>query len=161
LVAPQTKPPSEPPIYPFAKVNDATYAPPQEWNFAAPPKPANAKKPKPAYHTMAPIHDDKTMTNVYDRAMDLQITLTQCKLLSLSLEVCSQVHKAVSTKQSTPKDAMKEIHTLAKDDSLPFALDNLESELTNTVATASTFMQSVYHQWLLWHLLDQKSNPQC
>jgi len=49
-----TIPLGEPPIHPFAKVNDATYAPPRERNFATPPKPANAKKPEPAYRTMAP-----------------------------------------------------------------------------------------------------------
>ena len=141
-----TIPPSEPPIHPFAEVNDATYAPPRERNFATPPKPANAKKPEPAYRTMAPVYDDKIATNVYDRAMDSQITLTQRELLSLSPEVRSQVREAVSAKRSAPKETTKEIHTLANDDSLPFALDDLESESISTVATASTFVQSVYHQ---------------
>src|SRR5882762_6746693 len=84
-----TIPPNEPPIHPFAEVNDATYAPPCERNFATPLKPANAKKPEPAYRTMAPVYDDKIATNVYDRPMDSQITLTQRELLSLSPEVRS------------------------------------------------------------------------
>jgi len=84
----------------------------QHRNFATPPRPANIKKPKPAYHTMTPVYNDKIATNVYDRAMDSQITLTQHELLSLSPEVHSHVHKAVSTKQSAPKDSTKEIHTV-------------------------------------------------
>jgi heme oxygenase len=110
------------------------------------PKPANAKNPEPAYQIMAPIYDDKIMTNVYDRAMDSQITLTQCEQLSLLPEVHSQVCEAVSTKQTTPKEATQEIHTLTNDDSLPFTLNDLKSKLTNTATTTLTFMQSVYHQ---------------
>jgi hypothetical protein len=139
-------PTGEPPVHPFAEVNDATYAPPHERNFATPPKPANAKKPEPAYRTMAPVYDDKIATNVYDRAMDSQITLTQRELLSLSPEVRSQVREAVSAKRSAPKEATKEIHTLANDDSLPFALDDLEPDPTSTATTASTFVHSIYHQ---------------
>jgi len=77
--------------------------PPCKQNFTTPPKPANAKKPEPAYHAMA--HDDKIATNVYDRAMDLQITLTQHKLLSLSPKVCSQVHEAKCIKEYNEGDS--------------------------------------------------------
>src|SRR5882762_7904418 len=144
--APPTIPPSEPPIHPIAEVNDATYAPPCEWNFATPLKPANAKKPEPAYRTMAPIYDDKIATNVYDRAMDSQITLTQRELLSLSPKVHSQFREAVSAKRSAPKEATKEIHTLANDNSLPFALNDLEPDPTSTATAASTFVHLIYHQ---------------
>jgi len=78
--------------------------------------------------------------------MDSQITLTQRELLSLSPEVRSQVREAVSAKRSAPKEATKEIHTLANNDLLPFALDDLKSESTTTVATTLTFVPSVYHQ---------------
>src|SRR6202790_3869735 len=70
------------------------------------------------------------------------------KLLSLNASYCRFRPKCVPkfAKRSAPKETTKEIHTLANDDSLPFALDDLESESITTVATASTFVQSVYHQ---------------
>jgi len=94
------------------KSTNATYAPPRERNFATPPKPANAKKPEPAYRTMAPVYDDKIATNVYDRAMDRNYSHSTRAIVAFA-EVCSQVREAVSAKRSAPKETTKEIiHSL-------------------------------------------------
>ena len=95
--APQNEPSNarEPEVtHPFADVPDATYASPVNRNFAAAPKPQPPKKADPAYKTSAPIYDGKVATDVYDRAMDVQVTLTQRELLSLSPEVRAQVREA-------------------------------------------------------------------
>ena len=98
------------------------------------PKPPAVKKPDPAYCTQAPIYDGKIVIDVYNQAMAASVTLTQCKLLSLSLEVHPQVHEATSAKHKEPA---KEIHTLVKDEDLPFALDNplLENNPPNSIFT--------------------------
>ena len=66
------------------------------------------------------VYNDKIAADIYDRAMLTEVTVTQRELLLLSLEDCSQVHKAISAKCNTANNAVKEIHTLAKDDALPF-----------------------------------------
>jgi hypothetical protein len=48
----------------------ATYAAPQNRNFAVPPKPTAHKKVEPAYFTLPPIYDEKIAVNVYDHAME-------------------------------------------------------------------------------------------
>ena len=118
----------EPPIHPFAEARDATYAAPQTRNFGTAPKPPAMKKAEPAYRTQAPVYDGKIAADVYDRAMSTSVMLTQRELLSLSPEVRSQVREATSAKRSAPKEPVKEIHTLAEDDNLPSALDDLATE---------------------------------
>jgi len=137
-------PQTEPPVHPFAEARDATYAAPQNRNFAAPPKPTAQKKAEPAYRTLPPIYDEKIAANVYDRAMAASVTLTQRELLSLSPEVRSQVREATSAKRTQPKESnAKEIHTYAEDDSLAGALDDLEQS-NPQYETTSTFINAVH-----------------
>ena len=143
--APQNEPSNarEPEVtHPFADVSDATYAPPVNRNFATAPKPQPPKKADPAYKTSAPIYDGKVATDVYDRAMDAQVTLTQRELLSLSPEVRAQVREATSNKRVVPgKEASKGINVLADDPALPMALDDLNDDDNEPVA--ATFINSV------------------
>ena len=143
--APQNEPSNarEPEVtHPFADVSDATYAPPVNRNFAAAPKPQPPKKADPAYKTSAPIYDGKVATDVYDRAMDAQVTLTHRELLSLSPEVRAQVREATSNKRVVPgKEASKGINVLADDPALPMALDDLNDDDDEPVA--ATFINSV------------------
>ena len=126
----------------FADVPDATYAPPVNRNFAAAPKPQPPKKADPAYKTSAPIYDRKVATDVYNRAMDAQVTLTQRELLSLSPEVHVQVCEATSNKRVVPgKEAPKGINVLADDPALPMALDDINDDDDEPVA--ATFINSV------------------
>ena len=123
-------------------VSDATYAPPINHNFAAAPKPQPPKKADPAYKTSAPIYDRKVTTDIYDRAMDAQVTLTQRELLLLSPEVRAQVREATSNKRVVPgKEASKGINVLADDPALPMALDDLNDDDDEPVA--ATFINSV------------------
>ncbi|ETW78897.1 hypothetical protein HETIRDRAFT_428667 [Heterobasidion irregulare TC 32-1] len=94
------------PIHPYAKAQDATYAPPHERNMGALAKIPSTKKDAPAYKTTAPIYDEKVAAEVYNRAMATQVTLTQHELLSLSAEVYAN---------------------------LPYAIDNLEPPTRPTV----------------------------
>jgi hypothetical protein len=132
--------------HPFANAPDATYAPPFSRNYAAVPKPPPPKKAEPAYKTSAPIYDGEIANNVYDRAMDTQVTLTQRELLSLSPEVRAQVREATSNKRVTPsKDAPKNvnnINVLADDPALPAALDDINDDTGDPVVT-STFVNSI------------------
>ena len=57
------------------------------------------QKPEVTYRTSAPIYDPQVTSNIYSRTMNLQITLTQRELLSLLLEVRSQVCKATSNQR--------------------------------------------------------------
>jgi hypothetical protein len=127
----------EPLIDPFAEARDTIYAAPQNCNFGTAPKPPATKKAEPAYCTQAPIYDGKITADVYDRTMSTSVMLTQHELLSLSPEVCSQVHKATLAKCNGPKEPAKEIHTLAEDDNLPVALDDLamENNYPNSIFT--------------------------
>jgi hypothetical protein len=90
------------PTHPYADVPDATYAPPVNRNFAAAPKQAPTKKANPAYKTLPPVYDGKIATDVYDRAMAMQVTLTQRELLSLSPKVRSQVRERSETLDHHP-----------------------------------------------------------
>jgi hypothetical protein len=117
----------EPPIHPFAKAPDATYAPPANRNFAAIPKPPPGKKNEPAYKTLPAIYDGKIASVVYDRAMDTEVTLTQRELLSLSPEVRSQVREATSARRAPP-NRDHNINILAKDAQLSAALDDIEED---------------------------------
>ena len=90
---------NQPPTHLFAKAKDATYSPLTSENVAAKPKPPPVKKPEVTYRTSAPIYDPQVASDIYSRTMNLQITLTQCELLSLSPEVRSQVHEATSNRR--------------------------------------------------------------
>jgi len=143
---PQTVVPAvnnEEPEHPFAKARDASYAVPQNRNYAGAFKPPVGKKPEPAYRTFPPVYDDKIATDVYDRAMSTEVTVTQRELLSLSPEVRSQVREAVSAKRNAANNAVKEIHTLAEDDALPFALDDIEPAEAPASPPVAMLMQSI------------------
>ncbi|ETW82685.1 hypothetical protein HETIRDRAFT_450471 [Heterobasidion irregulare TC 32-1] len=73
--------------------------------------------------------------------MATQVTLTQCKLLSLSAKVCSQVREATSARRSPTKDASN-VRTFYQDADLPYAIDDLKSP---TRPTISSFV-NVLHQ---------------
>ena len=106
--------------HPFPNAHNASYVVPQNRNYAGVFKPPVSKKPEPAYHTFPPVYNDKIATDIYDRAMLTEVTVMQRKLLLLSLEVRSQVYKAISAKCNTANNTVKEIHTLAEDKVLPF-----------------------------------------
>ena len=138
-------PQPEPPVHPFAEARDATYAVPQNRNFGALPKPSAQKKAEPAYRTLPPIYDEKIASNVYDRAMEAPVTLTQRELLSLSPEVRSQVREATSAKRTQPKEGnAKEIHTYAEDNTLAGAFDDIEPDDLQYPFPTATFINAVH-----------------
>jgi hypothetical protein len=101
--SPEPNPPTDEqpvtPEHPFRYAKDAAYIPPIHRNVGNPVKPPFNKKPEPAYRTLPPIHDPMIATNVYKRAMETPITITQKELLSLSPEVRSQVREATTTRR--------------------------------------------------------------
>jgi hypothetical protein len=59
---------TQPPLHPFANAAETSYQPPHERNFAAAPaKPAKDKEP--AYHSVAPIQNPRTVIDVYNKSM--------------------------------------------------------------------------------------------
>ena len=87
---------NQPPTHPFVKAKDMTYSPPSSDNVAVKLKPPPVKKPEVMYRTSALISDPQVASDIYSWTMNSQITLTQCKLLSLLPEVRSQVCEATS-----------------------------------------------------------------
>jgi hypothetical protein len=122
----------ETPAHPFAKAQDGTYAPPQDRNIGATPKPPAARKPEPAYRTTAPVYDEKVASEVFNRSMEASITLSQRELLSLSPEVRTQYREVTSQRRIATKENAK-IHTYANDDALPFALDDFEGDRSSYI----------------------------
>ena len=135
----------EPPVHPFAEARDTTYAAPQNRNFGALPKPAAQKKAEPAYRTLPPIYDGKIAADVYDRAMEAPVTLTQRELLSLSPEVRSQVREATSAKRTQNKESgAKEIHTYSEDSALTDAFDDIDPGDPQYRLPTATFINAVH-----------------
>ncbi|ETW77115.1 hypothetical protein HETIRDRAFT_454501 [Heterobasidion irregulare TC 32-1] len=125
---PTQRPPPVPakdnaPIHPYAKAQDATYAPPHERNMGAPAKIPSAKKNAPAYKTTAPIYNKKVAAKVYNRAM------------------ATQVREVTLASQLPARDASN-VRTFYQDADLPYAIDNLEPP---TRPTISSFV-NVLHQ---------------
>lgn len=99
VVAPPV--PRTEPELPFHAAKDAAYAPPIARNVGGilkvPAKVATASAP--AYKTLPPIHDPAIAVDVYKRAMNTPITITQRELLSLSPEVRGQVREDTTTRR--------------------------------------------------------------
>ena len=77
----------------YAKAPDTTYTPSHKHNIGAPAKIPAAKKGVLAYKMTALIYNEKIMANIYNRAMAMPVTLTQCKPLFLS-KIHFQVREA-------------------------------------------------------------------
>ena len=93
--------PTVKPEYPFQKAKDATYAPPSTCNIGGIIK-VLATKPSiasvQAYRTLPPVHEASIAIDVYKRAMEAPITITQHELLSLSPEVRGQLREVTTTR---------------------------------------------------------------
>jgi len=96
------------PEHPFHNAQDATYIPPQDPNVGALPKPSAPKKSEPAYRTLPPIHNQSITTDVYNCSLNMPVTLTQCKLLSISPEVQVQLRDAITTHHIPNKDSTQQ-----------------------------------------------------
>ncbi|KAF8801225.1 hypothetical protein BYT27DRAFT_7072500, partial [Phlegmacium glaucopus] len=122
------------PEHPYQNAKDAAYAPPATRNVGAPYKPSVPnKRPEPAYRTMPPIHQTSIADDIYKRAMEAQITITQRELLSLSPEVRSQVRDVTTTRRVPFNPANVAQHTLQVGDD-----DDNESVPIPTFAVANS-----------------------
>jgi hypothetical protein len=92
-------PTTQPPLHPFANVPETSYQPPHECNFAAAPaKPAKEKEP--AYHYVAPIQNQRTVVDVYNKLMQTpHITLSPEELYTISPEVRNRLREAIMPKR--------------------------------------------------------------
>ncbi len=102
------------PEHPFRNVPDATYMPPQHRNVAALPKPAQ-KRPEPAYRNSAPIHDAETAESIYNRSLEVPVTLTQRELLSIAPDVRAQYREATTAKRNVNSDRLPQNNILQED----------------------------------------------
>ena len=93
--------PDAEPEHPFKNAKDASYTPPAARNVGGivkvPPKAPIAAAP--AYRTLPPIHEASIAAEVYKRAMDSPVTITQRELLSLSPEIRGQVRESTTTRR--------------------------------------------------------------
>ena len=97
------------PVHPFRQAQDATYAPPQNRNIAAPVKPVSQqlRKADLAYKNIAPIHDTAIASKVYNRVLDTPLTVTTQELLSLSPEVRAQFREVTLLKRVAREDQVE------------------------------------------------------
>ena len=113
------------PVHPFRNARDAAYAPPVARNVGGiikvvPKAPAGNT---PAYRSLPPIHDPTVAADVYKRAMDAPITITQRELLSLSPEVRSQVREITTTRRiptAPVADAQAALQVTFEDEDVPY-----------------------------------------
>ena len=142
------------PTHPFVKVKDVTYSPPTSDNVAVKPKPPPVKKPEVMYRTSAPIYDLQVTSDIYSWTMNLQITLTQYKLLSLSSEVRSQVHEATSnwwvpqvSVQTAPTN-QNFVDTIMSIELEDEEGDRVQHEVTQFNAMPAAYQSTVYSSML-------------
>jgi hypothetical protein len=100
------------PEHSFRNTRGATHIPHKasEPSKELPPIP---RKSDIAYRTLPAIHDPNIAATIYNCALDANFTLLYHELLSLSLEVRSQVRDAVSSKRIPTKDNAKVIRANA------------------------------------------------
>ena len=94
--------PSAEPEHPYRQAKDAAYAPPTARNVGGIIKVPVAKPTAatvPAYKTLPPVHEASIAVDVYKRAMDTPIMITQRELLSLSPEVRAQLREVTTTRR--------------------------------------------------------------
>jgi hypothetical protein len=103
------------PEHPFRHAQDATYAPPQSRNFAAPFKAPANKKPDVAYRNAPPVYSQEHAKELCDRAFKTPLTITQEELLSLAPEVRARFREAITTRRNPTKEDSAESHLYADD----------------------------------------------
>ncbi|KAF7288120.1 Integrase catalytic domain-containing protein [Mycena chlorophos] len=85
------------PEHPYAGARDAAYAPPQDRNVGAPPKPAPRSPPS--------VCQEEDARNVMKTALDAPVTLSQRQLLSLAPEYRSLMRDSITPRRQPPKDS--------------------------------------------------------
>ena len=104
--------------------------------------PTILKRPEAAYKILPPIRNPNIAMEVYKQSMEAPIMITQCKLLSLSPEVRSQVRDATTTKQVPKKDS-------GTAQTLLLANNNDQEEQSAELPVISTFaIPNLHHHTL-------------
>jgi hypothetical protein len=104
------------PEHPFHHVQDATYAPPQSRNFAAPFKASVNKKPDVAYCNAPPVYSQEHAKELCKHAFKTPLTITQGELLSLAPKVRTRFCEAITTHCNLTKEDSTESHLYTNDD---------------------------------------------
>ncbi|KAF7348937.1 hypothetical protein MVEN_01414100 [Mycena venus] len=122
--APVIQPAANGPQHPFAKANDAAYAPPKDRNLGLPA--AGPAKPAPAYRSTAPIYNEKDAAEVFNAVLDAPCSLTTRQVLSISPDVRSHMREVTTSRRAPAKDtknpgvpAAQLLHNI--DPALPFS----------------------------------------
>jgi hypothetical protein len=103
---------------------------------AAPVAPA-VRKPDQAYTTTAKIHDDKVAAEIYNRAMEIPITVTQRELLSLAPELRAKVADA-TLKRRIPREPAQVVQVMLEEIEDPEAPSKEEVRLSHMPAAFAT-----------------------
>ena len=108
------------PEHPFRNARDAAYTPPVARNIGATIKTPAAKVVAPAYKTLPPVHEASIALDVYKRAMDTPVTITQRELLSISPEVRAQFRDSTTTRRvPTATAAQGTLQIVTLEDEIP------------------------------------------
>ena len=103
---------------------------------AAPAAPFTCK-PDQAYTTTTKIHDDKVAAEIYNRAMEIPITVTQRELLSLAPELRAKVADA-TLKRRIPREPNQVAQVMLEEIEDPEAPNTEEARLSHMPATFTT-----------------------
>ena len=125
--------PTTEPEHLYQQAKDASYALPVNKNVGTPAKIPTTKKPEPTFKTLPLIHDTAITANVYKRSMEAPITVTQCKLLSISPEVRLQVREATTTR-----------HIPTSTEAQPQAQSFITEEQDENTTTTSTYQHTLH-----------------
>jgi hypothetical protein len=92
------------PEHPFAAVPDATYRPLTQRNIGAPPAKPKDEAKRPAYKTVAPIENPKTVEAVLERSLKgSSVTLSHEELLSISPKIRNKLRDLLTPKRVADK----------------------------------------------------------
>jgi hypothetical protein len=136
---------SQDPLHPYATVPDATNGP----TLGAIRQPAREpvdRRQEPAYATAARVHDPKIAKTVFDRAMEMPVTVTQRELLSIAPEIRTQVVDITLRKriQREPfmQATLEEVDSDDEDDPPPRVATGRNNE--NARITQATHMPAAF-----------------
>jgi hypothetical protein len=132
----------------FRRAKDAVYIPPVRKNVRIEDKTTLTvtKKPEPAYRTLPPIYDPAIAVNVLKWSIEALITIMQKELLSLLLEVCSQVRDSITTRW-IPKEIVM-VHSGFEEQGGEEEEDTPKTQfLANAVPIASFTIHRAHH-WM-------------
>ena len=138
---------SQEPLHPYAAVPDATNGPTLGAARPAAREPTDRRQEQ-AYSTTAKVHDPRVAKTVFDRAMEMPVTVTQRELLSLAPEIRTQVADITVRKRVQREPFMQamieEVDSDDDDEGKYLPRDTIGRNYEATRATQATHMPAAF-----------------